>query len=218
MAILTVGAGEQYTTIGSAVAASQDGDTIEVQAGTYTDDFATVTKNVNLVGVGGMVHMVADQNVPNGKAILVTDANVTIDHFEFSGAQVADMNGAGIRYEGGNLTITNSYFHDNQEGILTAPVTNGNLSIDHSEFANNGTGDGFTHDIYAGAIGTFSLTNSYIHDANVGHEVKSRAAVSIIEYSQMRAGTATRSICRMAEPPAFTTTSSRREPVPRTPL
>jgi len=180
MVILTVGAGEQYTTIAAAVAASQDGDTIEVQAGTYTDDFATVTKNVNLVGVGGMVHMVADQNIPNGKAILVTDANVTIDHFEFSGAQVADMNGAGIRYEAGNLTITNSFFHDNQEGILTAPVTNGNLSIDHSEFAYNGTGDGFTHDIYVGAIGTFSLTNSYIHDANVGHEVKSRAAVSII--------------------------------------
>src|SRR5690348_8901909 len=127
MAVLTVGSGEEYSTIASAVAASQDGDTIEVQAGTYTDDFATITKNINLVGVGGMVHLVADQNIPNGKAILVTDANVTIDHFEFSGAQVADGNGAGIRYEAGNLTIANSYFHNNQEGILTAPVTNGTL-------------------------------------------------------------------------------------------
>ena len=35
MAILTVGAGRQYTTIGAAIDASQDGDTIQVQAGTY---------------------------------------------------------------------------------------------------------------------------------------------------------------------------------------
>ena len=89
MAVLSVGSGQQFTTIASAIAAANSGDTIQVQAGTYIDDFATITKDVNLVGVGGMVHMVADQNIPNGKAILVTDANVTIDHFEFSGAQVA---------------------------------------------------------------------------------------------------------------------------------
>jgi hypothetical protein len=180
MAVLTVGSGQQFATLASAIAASNNGDTVQVQAGTYVDDFATITKNINLVGVGGMVHLVADENIPNGKAILVTDANVSIDHFEFSGAQVADGNGAGIRYEAGNLTITNSYFHNNQDGILTAPVTNGTLSIDHSEFAFNGAGDGFTHDIYAGTIGTFSLTNSYIHDAIVGHDVKSRAANNII--------------------------------------
>jgi hypothetical protein len=180
MAALTVGSEKQFTTIASAIAAANNGDTIQVQAGTYVDDFATITKNINLVGVGGMVHIVADQNIPNGKAILVTDANVSIDHFEFSGARVADGNGAGIRQESGNLTITNSYFHNNQDGILATPSANGSLSIDHSEFAFNGFGDGQTHDVYVGAIATFSLTNSYIHDANVGHEVKSRAANTII--------------------------------------
>jgi hypothetical protein len=191
MAVLTVGSGQQYATLASAIAASNDGDTIDVQAGTYVDDFATITTNINLVGVGGMVHLVADENIPNGKAILVTDANVTIDHFEFSGAQVVDGNGAGIRYEAGNLTITNSYFHNNQEGILTAPVTNGTLSIDHSEFAYNGAGDGYTHDIYVGTIGTFSLTNSYIHDAIVGHDVKSRAANNIIANNRILSNSST---------------------------
>jgi hypothetical protein len=119
MAVLTVGSGMQYSTIASAIAASQNGDTIQVQAGTYRDDFATITKDINLVGVGGMVHLVADTTIPNGKAIFVTDANVSIDHFEFSGAAVPHQNGAGIKYETGNLTITNSYFHDNQMGILT---------------------------------------------------------------------------------------------------
>src|SRR6185437_2069359 len=117
MATLTVGQGMEFSTIAAAIAASANGDVIQVQAGTYVNDFATITTNITLEGVGGMVHMVATVPPPNGKAILTTDANVTIDHFEFSGAQVADGNGAGIRYETGNLAITNSYFHNNQDGI-----------------------------------------------------------------------------------------------------
>src|SRR4051794_16363283 len=182
MAILTVGSGMQYTTIASAIAASQNGDTIQVQAGTYRNDFANITKDINLVGVGGMVHLVADTTIPNGKAIFLTNANVSIDHFEFSGAAVPDKNGAGIKYETGNLTIANSYFHHNQMGILTGNPTNGTLTIDHSEFAYNGVGTSphIGHDIYVGAVGTFSLTNSYIHDDNIGHEVKSRAFTTTI--------------------------------------
>ena len=36
-------------------------------------------------------------------------------------------------------------------------------------------GDGHTHNIYIGDIADFTLTDSYVHDANIGHEVKSRA-------------------------------------------
>ena len=49
MSILTVGAGEQFTTLASAIAASHDGDTIQVQAGIYTNDFATINTKINLV-------------------------------------------------------------------------------------------------------------------------------------------------------------------------
>src|SRR5262245_52019228 len=112
MTILTVGPGKQYKTISSAIAASHNGDTIQVQAGTYTNDFATINTNITLVGVGGMVHLVATKTIPNGKAILVTNSNVTITNFEFSGAKVPDGNGAGIRYQAGNLTINKCYFHD----------------------------------------------------------------------------------------------------------
>ena len=50
----------------------------------------------------------------------MTDTDVTINHFNFSGAQVADGNGEGIRYQGGNLVLNNDWFHDNQEGMLAA--------------------------------------------------------------------------------------------------
>ena len=189
---LTVGAGKQYKTVGAAVAASHDGDTIYVSAGTYVNDGATINKKISIVGVGGMAHFVGSGLIGNGKAFFVTNTDVTFDHIEFSGARVADHNGAGIRYQAGNLTITNSYFHDNQMGILGAANPSGTITIDHSEFARNGVATGFGHighNIYIGQIASFTITNSYIHDAIVGHEIKSRAAVTTIENNRIVDGT-----------------------------
>src|SRR4051812_5014251 len=183
MTILTVGLGLEYGTIAEAVAASQSGDTIQVQAGTYTNDFTHITHNLTLQAVGGMVTMAATVAAPDGKAILtegMAGIDVTIDGFAFTGAVVPDGNGAGIRYEGGSLTITNSHFYGNQDGILGAADPNGVISISQSEFDHNGAGDGRTHNIYIGDIASFSLTNSFVHDAIGGHEVKSRAENNII--------------------------------------
>ena len=188
MTTLNVGAGQQYTTLASAVAAAHDGDVIKVQAGTYTNDFAEITHKITIEGVGGMVNLVATGQIPNGKAILITDTDVTLDHIAFSGATVRDGNGAGIRYQGGNLTITNSYFHDNQNGILGASDPNGTITIDHSEFSHNGSGTGYTHNMYIGNIAKFTLANSYSHDAVAGHEVKSRAQVNVIENNRIQDG------------------------------
>ena len=68
---------------------------MQISAGICTNGFATVNDKVTLQGVGGIVHMLATVPPPNGMAILTTNTDVTIDHFEFSGAQVADQNGAG---------------------------------------------------------------------------------------------------------------------------
>ena len=64
MAILTVGPGAQFTTISDAVAAANTGDTIDVQGGTYTNDFPQlISKSITLQGVGGMVNLVATQDL-----------------------------------------------------------------------------------------------------------------------------------------------------------
>jgi len=72
VATLSVGSGEPYSTIAAAVAAAQNGDTIEVQAGTYVNDYVSISKNITLQGVGGMVSMVSTVLIPNGKAIIIT--------------------------------------------------------------------------------------------------------------------------------------------------
>jgi hypothetical protein len=193
---LTVGPGQQYSTIADAINASQNGDTINVQAGTYVNDYATINTDITLQGIGGQVNMVSTGLIPNGKAILITNGNDTINNFSFSGAQVNDGNGAGIRYEGGNLTLNNDYFHDNQEGLLANYNPAGSISIDHSEFAHNGDGSGFTHNLYVIEIGTLTIDNSYFHDAVVGHEIKSRADNTIVTNSRIQDenGTASYSI------------------------
>ncbi len=184
MSTLTVGAGQQFSTIAAAVNAAQGGDTVDVQAGVYTNDFTTIRKSLTLEAVGGTVTMLATVQTPDGKAILTEGGpgiTVSIDGFVFAGAVVRDQNGAGIRYEGGTLHIAHSGFFANQNGILGAPDGTGIITIDHSEFGANGVGgSGYTHNIYIGDIASFALTNCYVHDANVGHEVKSRAENNVI--------------------------------------
>jgi len=187
MAVITVGTGKQYSTIPSAIAAAQDGDTIQVDAGTYVNQSAQITKDIALEGVGGKVKMTSTGLIPNGKGILVTDGNVTIDNFEFSGAKVADNNGAGIRYQSGNLTVNNSGFFDNENGILTNNPGTGNLIINNSEFGNNGydSPSGQAHGLYVGRIGSLTINNSYFHDVKYGHEIKSRADNNTITNSRI---------------------------------
>ena len=183
MATLTVGPGQQFQTIGAAIAASQNGDTIDVSAGTYTNDTATIDTSITLQAVGGTVDLVETQALANEKGIFIVGdpshaPDVTINGFRFSGAETpAGNNGAGIRYQAGNLTLNNDTFVSNQDGILATPEVagTGSVTINNSEFSANGAGNGYTHNIYIGAIAEFTLTDSYSHDANLGHEVKSRA-------------------------------------------
>jgi hypothetical protein len=178
MAILSVGPRQQFTTIAAAVAAASPGDTINVQAGTYTNDFVFIGKSLTLQAVGGEVKMVATMQPPNQKAMIVEGVpgvSTTINGFDISGVTVGDENGAAIRYEGGNLSLSNDYFHNNQEGLLGAADPNGNITIDHSEFAFNGFPTGFAHNLYVGNINSLTVTNSCFHDAIEGHEIKSRA-------------------------------------------
>jgi hypothetical protein len=200
MAILTVGPGQQYSKIASAVAAANPGDTVDVQAGIYTNDFVSIFQNLTLQAVGGPVQMVDTlpaNSTPINKAIIDEGGpgiSVTINGFDISGAVVADGNGAAVRYEGGSLTLNNDYFHNNQDGMLAAADPNGTITINHSEFAFNGAGDGITHNLYVNEIALLTITDSYFHDVNMpslqasdpaGHEIKSRAEDTVITNSRI---------------------------------
>ena len=91
---------------------------------------------------------------------------------------------ASARREPG-LTISDSFFHDNENGILAGANATSDITVISSEFARNGYGDGYTHNLYIGAVRTFTLISSWSHDAKVGHLVKSRAAANDILYNRL---------------------------------
>ena len=180
--VLQVGAGKQFATINAAIAAADQmggNADIKVDAGTYTNDGGYLwdgINNVTIEGVGGMVKIVDPTYYAGGKAAIVTGGqNIVLKNLDISGIAVPDGNGAGIRYDQGTLLLDNVHLHGNQDGILGAADATGSITIQNSEIDHNGTSAGNTHNIYIGDVAQFTLTNSYIHDANVGHEVKSRA-------------------------------------------
>lgn len=185
--VLRVGPGMSYLTPSVAARVAKDGDVIEVIAGTYPGDVASWPQNnLTIRGIYGRARILANGNSAEGKGIWVIKGNnVTVENIEFTGASVSDHNGAGIRFEGANLIIRGCYFHDNENGILTGENPGSSILIENSEFADNGIGDGYTHNIYVGEINALTVQFCYIHGAKSGHNVKSRARVNRILYNRI---------------------------------
>lgn len=190
--ILEVGPEKEFVFPSVAAKFANDGDVIEIDAaGDYLNDYALWTQNdLTIRGVNGRPMIRSVGLIPNGKAIWVIRGNgVRVENIEFSGAQVRDGNGAAIRLEGGEFTMSRCFVHDNENGILSGvKLPKSEVLIEESEFAFNGKGDGRTHNIYVGQVGRFILRNSYLHDAKVGHLVKSRARENYILYNRLFEG------------------------------
>ena len=184
--VLRVGPDQPTRTIAAAAALAQDGDTIEIQAGDYPGDVAVWKQNnLTIRGTGGRARLVAAGASAEQKAIwVVRGGAITIENIEFTGARVPDKNGAGIRFEKGRLVIRNCRFVDNENGILTGGG-DAELDIENSEFGHNGAGDGYSHNLYAGALRRLRVSGSYFHHARSGHLLKSRAAENHILYNRL---------------------------------
>jgi hypothetical protein len=184
---IQVGPDRTIRSIGEASRLARNDALIEVDAGVYLGDVAVWSQDrLTLRAVGGRVQLKANGNAAEGKAIWVVRASqFTVEGFDFTGAEVADHNGAGIRLESGSMRVVNCRFIDNENGILTSNHTESELDIVDSEFAHNGYGDGLSHNLYVGAIARLSVSGSYFHHAIVGHLLKSRAAVNDIRYNRL---------------------------------
>lgn len=183
---LRVGPGAEFAAPSSAAAVARDGDTVEIEPGDYRGDVAVWSANrLRIVGGTPRPAIDADGRHAQGKGTwVVRGDDVTIENVEMSGARVPEGNGAAIRFEGRNLTLRKVYLHDNENGLLCGVNLASEISIDQSEFARNGSGTGYTHNLYIGEIGKLVVTKSYFHHAIAGHNLKSRAAISIISDSR----------------------------------
>lgn len=153
-ATLGVGTYQPYATIGEAMVAAGDGDTIEIQPGVYVEDLV-VTKALTFVGVGGagqvtlqsagglaVVDLRADTSFlgltvePAGAdGFIATDAAVT--RTELVDVTVTGAN-TGFHATFGEVSLTRSTFTNNVTGALLEDLTG--AAVDRCWFEDNDGG------------------------------------------------------------------------------
>lgn len=192
---LHVGANRPIRTIAEAAVLARDGDTVQIDAGSYVNDVAIWQQdNLTLRANGGRVLLQTNGVSAEGKGIwVVRGGRILIAGFDFSGARVADRNGAGIRLEKGSLTVRHCSFVNNEMGLLTGNDERAELTVESSEFAHNQRPDGHNHNLYVGRIARLSVSGSYFHHGHIGHLLKSRARVNHIQNNRLTDETGGRS-------------------------
>jgi Right handed beta helix region len=178
--------GRSYGSLQQAVDAIGEGEgTIIIAPGSYRQ---CAIQKAGVIAYRASVpgQTILDSATCEGKAALVLRGDAaSIDGIIFQNMRVPDANGAGIRLEKGDLTVTRAIFRNSEQGILTAEDRTGEIRIDQSTFSGLGRCDrglSCAHSIYIGEYGALTVTNSRFERGNGGHYVKSRAArVSITD-------------------------------------
>ena len=172
--------GQSYRSLQQAVDAIGDASgTIRIASGRWRDCAVQTKGSVAFVAeVAGQAAL--DGGVCEGKAALVLRGrSARVDGLIFANLRVPEFNGAGIRLEHGDLAVSQSWFMDSNEGILTAEDPGGSILIEKSTFTRLGTCEGAggcAHSLYIGNYGALTVRRCRFEQGRGGHYVKSRAA------------------------------------------
>ena len=189
--------GQGFGSLQQAVDAIGNGQgSIAIRRGTYRECAVQQGGSVSYLA-SNAGDVIFDGGTCEGKAALVLRGdNANVAGLVFKNMAVPDYNGAGIRLEKGNLTVTQSWFLDSQQGILTANGMPSRIVIDRSTFSGLGTCEGAggcAHSVYVGRVPHLRITRSRFERGKGGHYVKSRAVRTDVAASSFddSAGTAT---------------------------
>ena len=188
-ATLTVGPHSTFKTLcqykTGALYHALDGDILQLENGVTYLESCRVTQNSLTIqaasaGQAKPVLTPGSHSLALGQGVLAWLGNDgVVDGLEITGAR-QNSSASGIRIDGHNFTIRNSYIHDNSDGILTVRNGIGVIDLEDSEFYNNGVGDGRSHNIYVNHADQLTVNRCHLHHARIGHELKSRAKVNVI--------------------------------------
>lgn len=196
--VLHVGPSRRLKTPRAAAAIAKPWDHILIDPGVYRECAIWRANGLILEGVGDEPPVMTSVVCDDQAIWLFRANNATVINVEFSKAHNSDNTGAAIKFAGNDLLVKKSYFHDNENGILTGPFRKSYLVIDQSRFERNGACRPVcAHAIYAGAIYKLVVRNSKFFQQNEGHHVKSRALYTELfgnQISDGRDGTASMAI------------------------
>ncbi|MCC6717334.1 MAG: hypothetical protein IT555_05575 [Acetobacteraceae bacterium] len=186
---LEVGPTRSYKLPSEAIRAARDGDRIAIDAGEYFDCAVVSASNLVIEGTAPDGGAVMTDKACQGKALLVTTGHdITLRNLTLTRVRVPDMNGAGIRAEGTNLTVERVKFINNQNGILAAANPQSTIIIRDSEFLRNGHCSPCAHGIYVNALKLLRVEGSKFADTRQAHHIKSRALRTEVIGSDLRDG------------------------------
>jgi Right handed beta helix region len=173
--VLEVGAERSLQVPSEAAAVAKDGDIVRIDPGDYVDCAVWHASGLVLEAPEGAAH-VRDRACADKAIWVIAGDDVTVDNITFSGARVADQNGAGIRVQGRNLTVRNARFYDNENGILAGKREGSTILIERSTFERNGKcAANCAHGVYVDRIERLKIVDSIFREQRSGHHVKSGA-------------------------------------------
>lgn len=175
-ATLLVGPDRQYKLPSAAIAAARPGDRVVIDGGEYFDCAVVAVDRLVIEGAAPDAAAVLTDKACQGKALLVTvGSDITVRNLTLTRVRVPDMNGAGIRAEGTNLTVERVRFINNQNGILAAPNPASTITVRDSDFIRNGFCSPCAHGIYVNALTLLKVERSRFAETRQAHHIKSRA-------------------------------------------
>ncbi len=171
--------GRRYVSVQAAVDAIGDGTgTVLLAPGTYRQCAVQTAGIVRFRSVTPG-QAIFDGVACEGKAALVLRGRgASVEGIVFQNQRVPDLNGAGIRLERSDLTVTDSLFRNSQQGILTGNDEAATVRISRSTFSRLGRcgDDPCAHSLYIGHYGALFVTQCRFERGTGGHYVKARAA------------------------------------------
>ena len=179
-------------TLDEALRQARDGDIIELLSGEYRGGLVIEQRKLTLRGVpGGKAPLIkGEAKAGSAKALwTVRGGQVTLQNLEFRGARATDGSGAGVRHEGGELTIQRCHFFDNEHGLFSLNDDKALLTIEASVFglAPKVVG-GLHHLLNVGRIARLSISGSRFQQGFEGHLIKTRARENLITYNFIHDG------------------------------
>jgi len=175
-----VESGKRFARLQEAVDSIGDGvGTVRIAAGTFADCAVQTAGDVLYTAAEPGRTTLGGVPCEDKAALVLRGRSARVEGLAFANMKSSDGNGAGIRLEKGNLAVVQAWFHDSQQGILTASDSAGTIAIDKSTFTRLGTCEfsaGCAHSLYVGEYGALTVTRSRFEQGRGGHYVKSRAA------------------------------------------
>ena len=187
--VLLVGPNRAIRLPSQAAALARDGDRIVIDRGFYRD--CAVWRASGLTIEGRTPGVILSGKVCIERGIFIIYGNdTTVRGITFARAHGSGHIAAGILLEGNNLTVENSQFVENENGILAGGGSASRVIVADSRFRGNGSCQGAcAHAIYAGSpIGLLDIERCHFLDTRTAHHVKSRALSTVVRDSDIADG------------------------------